>query len=953
MTKSAVFFSRLFLAFLVGFWLLPSAKATHIRAGEITAKRIDNVTLTFEFTFTGFRDSGSPIKFGDGTFNFGDGTTMEQGFNVIATPIDNDIEMAQFKVVHTFQAVNSYLVSYEEDFRNEGIANMDNSVNTTFYVESLIIIDPFLGLNNTPILTVPPIDFGAVGSQFIHNAGAFDPDGDSLSYSFVTPKQARGVAVNNYRELIDPAFYMNFSQGNQQQNNAPSLTINAVTGDLIWDAPGDILNNEGFAEYNIAFRVTEWRYFNGEPIQLGHVTRDMQIIVERSDNERPTLEVPENLCVEAGQTASVIIQGTDPDGDRVKIEAFGGPFEVQGSKATYSPSPATFQGPPGFLDFSWNTTCGQIRFRPYDVQFKITDMPEDGPRLVDFETMEVTVVGPPPKGLSATVQTGRSIQLDWSQYECSNADKMEIWRRVGDFDIEVDDCSVGMPANTGYQLIEEIVLNQPGVSGQVTTYRDNNNGRGLSAGAKYCYRIVASYPLPGGGKSYVSSEVCDSLIVDVPAITNVDILSTSEADGTIEVRWVPPYQIDQSVYPPAYTYDLFRAPGFAPNNSEYIQVADKISDTVFVDNGLNTFGTPYHYFVRFYSGDILVDSSGTASSTKLQLRPLLKSIEMTWQADVPWSNTVQDFPYHYVYRDQVNSNDLGQLALIDSVDVGESGYYYLDNGRFNDERLDETINYCYFISVNGSYDNPLFPEPLVNRTQISCAQPNDTIAPCRPPLVTILDHMDCSALVAKQACGDNFYDQEISWEVDESLGCDKDVVSYNVYFSETGLEKDFELLENVIETTLVRSGLISIKGCYKISAIDQSGNESEYSETICNDNCPVYVLPNVFTPNGDGVNDVFTPIFKTGGNINSLSNADCPRFILSVKFRVMDVSGNQVFQYDSYEQSNGIYINWDGTNKFGQDLPTGTYYYSVEVERDVLNTKDRLQTLNGWVQIFK
>ena len=159
---------------------ISSVYATHIRAGEITARRINNLTLTYEFTFTGYRDSGSVIHFGDGIFRFGDSEIQERGFNIVETPIDNEIEMVQFKVVHTYQAANSYVVSYEEKFRNEVIINMVNSVNTTFYVESMIVIDPFFGLNNTPVLLVPPIDFAAVGAKFIHNPGAFDPDGDSL-----------------------------------------------------------------------------------------------------------------------------------------------------------------------------------------------------------------------------------------------------------------------------------------------------------------------------------------------------------------------------------------------------------------------------------------------------------------------------------------------------------------------------------------------------------------------------------------------------------------------------------------------------------------------------------------------------------------------------------------------------------------------------------------------------
>ncbi len=952
--RQPLFVKRIFL--LVSFCLFwRVADATHIRAGEITAKRIDNLTRTFEFTFTGFRDSGSVIHFGDGIFNFGDGVTQERGFQIVETPIDNEIEMVQFKIVHTYQANSTYLVSYEEKFRNEGISNMDNSVGTSFYVESLIVIDPFFGLNNTPILTVPPIDFAAEGAKFIHNAGAFDPDGDSLSYSFVNPKQARGTDVNNYRKLNDPAFYTTFAQGNEDLTSTPKLTIDPVSGNLIWDAPGDkfeVLNREGCAEFNIAFVVTEWRNIEGTPVRLGFVTRDMQIIVCETDNERPELDVPEDLCVEAGQTVSQFILGSDPDGQQVKIEAFGGPFEVQGSQASFQPSPPRFQDSPAAIDFQWTTQCGHVRVRPYEIQFKVTDNPDIGPRLVNFESMEITVVGPAPEGLSSTVQPGRSIQLDWQEYQCTNAEAIEIWRRVGEFEIEIDECVTGMPPNSGYRLVETIPIYQPGQNGQVTTYLDNNAGRGLSVGGNYCYRIVASYPLPGGGKSYVSSEVCDSIIVDVPAITNVDIINTSEDNGSILVRWVPPYQINSALYPPAYTYDLFRATGLSPSNS-YTQVASGISDTVFVDNNVNTASQSYHYFVRFYSGNLLVDSSATASTVRLDLRPLLNSIEVSWSADVPWSNVVQNYPYHYVYRNQVDAGDLGKLVLIDSVDVTRAGFNYLDNGQVNGQLLDDKIEYCYFISANGSYDNSLFPEPLVNRSQMLCGQPNDTIPPCTPPSLTITNQFDCSAQVADVPCGTNIFEQEISWSVDEGLTCGDDLSHYNIYFSKSGSDKDFEIVGTSTQPLFLHSALTSFKGCYKVTAQDRSGNESEPTEVICNDNCPVYKLPNVFTPNNDGLNDVFTPFVRTANNLATFNDVDCPRFILSVDFRVFDRSGSEIFRYNSYEHSNGININWDGKNNMGQALDAGVYFYSAELELDVLEGTENKKTLKGWVQILK
>ncbi|RED93184.1 T9SS type B sorting domain-containing protein [Marinoscillum furvescens] len=932
--------------------------ATHIRAGEITARRINNVTRTFEFTFTGYRDSGSIIEFGGGIFRFGDGTSVERDFQIEKTPVGNDLEKVTFKLVHTYQAPNTYIVSYEEEFRNEGIINMDNSVNTTFYVESMIVIDPFFGLNNTPELTVPPIDFAAVGAQFIHNPGAFDSDGDSLSYRFTIPKQGNNMVVNNYRDMNDPAFYTSYSTGNQAQNGQPTLTIDPVSGDLIWDSPGDVLNQDDFAEYNVAFVVEEWRFvpITGEWIRLGYVTRDMQIIVEETDNERPELEVPEDVCVEAGEKVEATILGSDPDGHPVMLEGFGGPFEFESSPAYYSPDPAEFQETPGSLLFEWETTCGHVRARPYEVQFKVTDNPEIGPRLVNFETFEITVVGPAPDGLSSTVQPGRGIQLNWNEYACPNATRMQIWRRVGDFDIEVDDCVVGMPPNAGYRLIEEIDMVQQASGGNnevITEYLDNNKGRGLAPGAKYCYRLVAVFPSPGGGESYVSTEVCDSILIDAPVITNVDVEVTGEVNGTILVQWTPPYQADQSIHPPAYTYDVYRGEG-AQNSASYVKVAEGISDTDFTDTGLNTFAQSYNYYVSYRDANgVLADSSATASNVRLDLSPLLRSIELKWSAEVPWSNTAQRYPYHYIYRDQVLEGDMDELVLIDSVDVTQKGYVYLDNGAFNGVELDEEIEYCYFVKTQGTYGSRLLPEPLENRSQISCGQPNDTIPPCAPPEVVFSNDLDCEALVASRPCESNIFTQKLSWDEDMAPDCDDDIVFYRVYYSETGLEEDYVLVGEPVTTSFNHEDLTSLKGCYQIASVDRSGNESSRTASVCNDNCPVYKFPNAFTPNGDGKNDVFAPLNNDGLNISPFDNSNCPRFIRAVKFKVFDRSGKELYVYDSFENPNGIYINWDGTNKFGEKLPAGTYFYSAEVEVDVLDPKDSQWILNGWVKILK
>jgi gliding motility-associated-like protein len=179
--------------------------------------------------------------------------------------------------------------------------------------------------------------------------------------------------------------------------------------------------------------------------------------------------------------------------------------------------------------------------------------------------------------------------------------------------------------------------------------------------------------------------------------------------------------------------------------------------------------------------------------------------------------------------------------------------------------------------------------------------------------------------------------------------CDEDVRSYNIYFSETGDEGTFNLIDNVVNTSYFHDDLTSFKGCYKISSIDRSGNESELTEAICNDNCPFYELPNVFTPNNDGINDTFQAfnIFDESENMNK-----CPRFVKTVDFYVYDRNGKEVYNnIDEVEKS--ILIKWDGRNSQGKELPGGVYYYLADVTFDALDKDLQKAEYKGWIQILR
>lgn len=934
--------------------------ATHIRAGEIIVERQSCQNDLFTIRIIGYEDTGSEVEFGNGILNLGFGddidvSTENDFFTREVIDNQNLIRVSEFVLTDiAFPGSGDYIISFREFNRNADILNMIESVDTPFYIETKISIDAVL-CNSSPVLTNPPVEGAVVGRRFVHNPGAVDPDGDSLSYKLVVPRQDApsdnfpgGEPVNGYR---DPHIYdqQTAPETATTQNDVdiPStLTLDPITGELVWDAPalqGDVGSKN---EYNVAFIVEEWRKVDGEWFLLGYVTRDMQIIVENAENDPPTLEIPADTCIEAGTVLEAMVTGTDPDGDDIVFSGFGEVFEILNSPATFSPTNP--QPSPGEGNFRWETNCNHVRAGVYQVNFKVTDVdPATGPPLAEFGIWNVTVVAPAPQLLSAQAAPGRSVDLDWEAYSCGNVDdvRIQIWRKPDSTDFVPENCQIGIPDGLGYELVAE-------VDKSVVSYLDDS----LEPGVNYCYRLVAVFP--DGAESYASEEFCAEMKVDAPVITNVSVTATDVDTGVIEVAWRSPFEIDQTLFPPPYTYQVVRGTGFGENGSEEV-ISGIIPDTSFVDTGLNTLNQPFYYKIYLYdaSGDRL-DSSAVASSVRLEPTPLVGSVTLDWQANVPWSITSTDFPYHYIYRDRVDPNDPGRFVLIDSIDVIANGLQYTDDGSTIGEPLSDELEYCYYIVTQGSYGNEaLNPPSFINLSQIACAQPNDTIPPCEPLAVSIPNGSaeECKSQVAGQPCGSTDFFNSIAWEADIVEGCDNDVRFYNIYFSAVGeADSTFNLVGTSTDTFFEHTGLRSLAGCYRISAVDRSGNESTLSPPICVENCPNYLLPNVFTPNGDSDNDVFRPLgLSTQGSANPLEEqAECPRFVSNVRIRFYNRWGKEVYAFESSNTENSININWDGRTEAGNLVSAGVYYYVAEVDFITLDPALSQQTIKGWVHIM-
>ena len=922
---------KIFLGFFLTFLILgiSNAWATHIRAGEIIAERISVQTLTYRIIVVGYTDTRSSVIFGPGTINFGDGReeqlNTESDFSLVES-LGDQIEKNTFVITHTFQGPGPYTIRFQEFNRNDRTLNMDNSVDTPFYVETQITIDPFIGVNNSPVLTIPPVDNGAINVRYIHNPGAYDPDGDSLAYSLDVPKQAFQRPVNNYRDPNVAEF-----STSQESGQTPALfSINEVTGDLIWDAPGTA------GQFNVAFKILEYRKLDGEWVLIGFVVRDMQIIIENSNNRRPILILPPDLCVVAGTLIEDIIQGEDPDGDPVKIEIFGEPMEITTSPASYSPE-GQFQPTPGIVDFTWQTVCNHVRAREYEVRVRITDQPSSGPKLVDIQTWKIKIIGPPPIFDEIVQMEGRSVELKWDPYECANSsNEMQIWRRINSDPYEPDSCETGI--RPGYELI--------GTTDMATfSFKDLNGGEGLAPGNTYCYRLVAAYPQPRAGESVVSEEICITIDVDVPIITNVSVEATDPVNGEIFVKWTPPYDIDKVQFPGPYSYELIRNNGFTGSQGRIS--LGVTSDTLFTDKGLNTENLVYNYRVVLLDNNLKIDTSSSASSVRLEPTIINEAIELNWSLTVPWNNSISQYK-HDVYRNRTDATaaDADTFVKIAEVDVTQAGFKYFDDGSSNGVPLKKEIEYCYYVVTKGAYNVVGLVYPLENKSQIVCAKPDDNRLPC-PPVLTFEGPV-CEEYLSEVACNVNTYYHDLSWQPDFSGDCDDELSGYKLYFTPDGEEGQFELVAELsaleLETRI--NNLPNYRGCYYITAIDRSGNESEPSNVACVDNCPKYILPNAFTPNGDGLNETFMAFD------NPFS--ECPRFVLGVEIFIVNRWGAEVFSYNSLESSeNDVFIRWNGRDKNGNELPSGTYFYSGKVQFDVLDPTKKEQSLKGTIQLIK
>ena len=766
--------------------------STHNRAGEITYRQISD--LTFELTITTFTYTLSAADRNELSVDWGDNTTSIAP-RVEQVLLPNFYKRNKYIKEHTFPGPGVYEIIVQDPNRNFGVLNIPSSVNVIFCLKTTMMINPSVGYNNTPVLLNPPIDKAAIGKVFIHNPAAYDPDGDSISYS-------RGICLQENGEPI---------VGYTFPPTSDTLYVDPVSGDYVWDAPVDS------GKFNIAMNIEEWR--NG--IKIGNILRDIQVEVYKTTNIPPENQELTDICVEAGTVVEFDLISTDIDGDSIIQIANGGPLIVEESPAEflYVSSDTGIS----VSRFRWQTTCDHVRERTYQVVFKSEDTDRQL-SLVDIDNMEIRVIGPAPLGLSAYPSTN-TISLAWNKSICTNVTGYRVYRKNGVSGFIPDSCEIGIPQNIGYEAVGETE------SVEDTMFLDNNNSIGLMKGTEYCYIVVAIFP--DGTESIASEEYCSVLIQGTPMITNVSVTETDESNGSIYIAWAKPKNLDTIPANGPYEYNIFRSPGIWGGNYSLIGTINTVDldDTTFMDEPLNTAGYNYSYKIELYNdegGSRFLIGSGEASSLGLDIEPADEKLSLRLIKNVPWVNME-----YVIYR----QDDTGMS--FDSVGV-TSDSLFIDYGLKNGK------TYCYLVKSIGTYNRPGILDPLINYSYEKCGIPVDNEPPC-PPDLNVSSNCD------------SLYNELTWNLPVPGSGCPDDVAYYKIFYKPTLDEdlEFIHTVESPQDTVFWHYPDFSMAGCYAISAVDSADNESELSSpVICVDTCNYYEIPNVFTPNNDSYNDI-------------------------------------------------------------------------------------------------
>ncbi|MBT5353557.1 MAG: T9SS type A sorting domain-containing protein [Flavobacteriales bacterium] len=366
------------LLFTLATALSMSSYSTHLMGGQIVTSYLgtDSLGSHYAVELTAYRDTiGIPMVTSavfyvseldtSGNWNslFSSTVSYDTTSGNLFLPVQSayGVEVYIYNDTITLPGDGYYSISYEECCRNGAIINMSNPLSESMRLTTYFTSDS-LNPNSSASYLSPPVAYLPADTLWSYNPLPFDPDGDSLVWSLVTPLGLTSM-VNGYEYLSDSIY----------SNPSGIFTLDSVTGSLSWSA--SLVGN-----FEASFLIEEYR--NGA--KIGEMRRDMQfIVVPDTLNSMPQVSnmqsVPTNsggypyVKINPGQNYQLHLIANDADvNDVLDMEAYGAPFNFSVSPASHSVS-LTGNGNEIEGVFSWTPDITHLSPIPYIVVFRTTD----------------------------------------------------------------------------------------------------------------------------------------------------------------------------------------------------------------------------------------------------------------------------------------------------------------------------------------------------------------------------------------------------------------------------------------------------------------------------------------------------------------------------------------------------------------------------------------------------
>ncbi len=463
----------------------------------------------------------------------------------------------------TLAPCDSWTISYTNIYRNAAIVNLVNPGQQRTYIKAVIntLASP---CNDSPRFTNIAIPYVCLGYPISYSFGAFDAEGDSLSYTLISAMGLFGA----------PLAYVPPHSGAQP---IPGLTLDPVTGQV--ELTLNIMGN-----WVVVVRVDQWE--NG--VWTGSIMRDMQFVAYPCDNAPPdpTTGLVENLGGSATQTGPRAIELcatgsfcfdmviSDPNTGNV-LSAFSNVQQsLPGATFSYSgvnPITATVcwpgqEGLSGIFPFIVTVddgACPMPGFQTYVYAVNVLAAPE-----VMLVTVDESCLGMGDGSITAVVEGGQGpYDYSWS----NGSSEASIVGGLGSHSVQVSDAngcaSTVVEAAIGTQAMPHVAVAGEdleacvGSAVQLNGTIENapagqwSGGQGTFQGAWPQVSYIPSQADAQQGDTYLvlttigdtgCPPVSDSLWLSLPqyladvSVTGSDVLCHGTSDGSAQVSPADP-----------------------------------------------------------------------------------------------------------------------------------------------------------------------------------------------------------------------------------------------------------------------------------------------------------------------------------------------------------------------------------------------------------------------------